>query len=340
MLNERQRTVLSALVDEYVASVQPVGSKVLVERYHLGFSSATVRSELQALEETGFVYQPHVSAGRIPTDSGYRAFVDDVMEAGLPGLTASEADRVRRYYASLEHEITDVLRETSALLSRLTSYVAVVAAPTLKRARLRRVSLVSLGERRALVLVVTDSGQVANRTVEFADDVAPEVLASVEEYLSRVLDGAFGDEAAHVKRNVEGVQGAEAAIALRALDEVLDCLAEADEDRVLTGGVAALLAHPEFSDPGVVRPLVGLLEDGISLLRVLSDLMRASDVEVRIGHENPVGPLECASFVAARYGKGDSGGIVGVIGPTRMDYRRAVAAVSTVSEAMSSALDS
>lgn len=340
MLNERRRTVLSALVDEYVASVQPVGSKVLVERYHLGFSSATVRSELQALEETGFVYQPHVSAGRIPTDSGYRAFVDDVVEAGVPWLATAESDRVRRYYASLEHELTDVLRETSVLLSRLTSYVAVVAAPTLKRARLRRVSLVPLSDRRALVLVVTDSGQVANRTVDFADDVSPDVLGRVEEYLSRVLDGAFGDGATSVRQEVEGMQGAEALIALRALDEVLDCLAEADQDRVLTGGVAALLAHPEFSDPGVVRPLVGLLEDGITLLRVLSDLMRSPDVEVRIGHENPVGALEHASFVAARYGEGDSGGIVGVIGPTRMDYRRAMGAVRTISDALSGALES
>lgn len=136
------------------------------------------------------------------------------------------------------------------------------------------------------------------------------------------------------------MQGAEALIALRALDEVLDCLAEADQDRVLTGGVAALLAHPEFSDPGVVRPLVGLLEDGITLLRVLSDLMRSPDVEVRIGHENPVGALEHASFVAARYGEGDSGGIVGVIGPTRMDYRRAMGAVRTISDALSGALES
>jgi len=340
MLNERRRTVLSAVVSEYVASVQPVGSRVLVERYHLGCSPATVRSELQALEETGLVYQPHVSAGRIPTDSGYRAFVDGVVEGGLPDLEASEADGVRRYYAALEHELTDVLRETSALLSRLTSYVAVVAAPTLKRARLRRVSLVPLGGRRALVLVVTDSGQVANRTVEFEQEVSAEVLARVEESLSRTLDGAFGDEAESVRRWAGGVPGVEAAIAVRALDEVLDCLAEADEDRVLTGGVAALLAHPEFSNPGVVRPLVGLLEDGIAMLRILSDLMRSPDVEVRIGHENPVGALEHASFVAARYGQGDSGGVVGVIGPTRMDYRRAVAAVRTVSDALSSALES
>jgi heat-inducible transcriptional repressor len=340
MLNERRRTVLSALVDEYIARVQPVGSKVLVERYHLGCSPATVRSELAALEETGFVFQPHTSAGRIPTDSGYRAYVDDVVAERTSGLAVQEAEGVRRYYATMEHELSELLRETSALLSRLTSYVAVVAAPTLRRARIRRVTLVPMGARRALVVVVTDSGQVANRTVEFGADVAPETLAAVEAYLSQTVEDAIGGEAEEAREAVGSIQGAEASIAVSVLDVVLDCLAEADEDRVLTGGVSALLAHPEFSDPAAVRPLVGLLEDGMSMLRVLTDVMRTPDVEVRIGRENPAAALEHASFVAARYGEGDSGGIIGVIGPTRMDYRRAVSAVRTVSETLTDTLES
>ena len=236
MLNERRRTVLSALVDEYIASVQPVGSKVLVERYHLGCSPATVRSELAALEETGLVFQPHVSAGRIPTDSGYRAYVDDVVGAGTQQLSTPEAEGVRRYYAELEHELTDVLRETSAMLSKLTSYVAVVAAPTLRRARIRRVTLVPLATRRALVVVVTDSGQVANRTIEFEGDVPAGALASVEAYLSRTLDGAMGGEAETVRSTVDGVPGHEAHIALRVLDVVLECLAEADEEHARRAG--------------------------------------------------------------------------------------------------------
>jgi heat-inducible transcriptional repressor len=340
MLSERRRLVLAALVNEYVASVQPVGSKVLVERYGLGCSAATVRSELAALEETGYVFQPHVSAGRVPTDTGYRAYVDDIVAPGSGALEVSEADGVRRFYAEAEHELTDILRETSVLLSRLTSYVAVVAAPTLRRARIVRVTLVSLGPRRASVVVVTDSGQVANRTIEFAEDVPADTLTSVEAYLGRTLSGAIGDGAADLRVAIDGVPGHEAAIALRALDVVLDCLAEADEDRVLTGGVSALLSHPEFNDPGMVRPLVGLLEDGLSMLKVLSDVMRAPAVEIRIGHENPVGALEHASFVAARYGQGDSGGIVGVIGPTRMDYRRAISTVRSVSDSLSDVLGS
>jgi heat-inducible transcriptional repressor len=339
MLNERRRTVLSALVNEYVASVQPVGSKVLVERYHLGCSPATVRSELAALEETGMLFQPHVSAGRIPTDTGYRAFVDGVVETGVPELDSSEADGVWRHYAQADHELGEVLRDTSALLSRLTSYVAVVAAPTITRARIRRVTLVPLAARRALVVVVTDSGQVANRTIEFESDVSADDLLRVETYLSQVLDGALGDEARTLRRTIDPSFDDRAGVARTVLDEVIDCLAEADEARVLTGGVSALLAHPEFNDPGAVRPVVGLLEDSLEMLRVLTDVMRSSEIAVRIGHENAVGALEHASFVAARYGDGETGGIVGVIGPTRMDYRRAISAVRTVSAALSDVLE-
>ncbi len=339
MLNDRQRSVLSAVVDEYVASVQPVGSKVLVQRYGLGCSPATVRSELAALEETGYVFQPHVSAGRIPTDSGYRAYVDDVVRPRVAGLPAPEVERIRRHYETVERELGEVLHETSTLLSRLTSYVAVVVAPTLRRARIRRVTLVPLTSRRALVVVVTDSGQVADRAMEFEADVTADELAAVEAYLSGTLDGAVGATAESARGRVAQMSGRESAIALRALDEVLDCLAEADADRVLTGGVAALLAHPEFSDPATVRPLLVLLEDGLSMLQVLTDVMRTPEVEVRIGHENPSVALGHTSFVAARYGDDEMGGVVGVIGPTRMDYRRAMAAVKTVSDTLSGVLD-
>jgi heat-inducible transcriptional repressor len=259
---------------------------------------------------------------------------------GRPGLVASEAEGVRCFYAEAEHELSDILRETSALLSQLTSYVAVVAAPTLRRARIRRVTVVPLGIRRAMAVVVTDSGQVANQTIEFGHDVSAAVLTSVEAYLSRTLDGAVGDDAETVRRTIEGVPGHEAGVALKTLDVVLACLAEADQDRVLTGGVSALLGHPEFSDPAAVRPLVGLLEDSLSMLKVLSDVMRTPDVDVRIGHENPATALEHASFIATRYGEGDAGGIIGVIGPTRMDYRRTMAAVRTVSDALTDVLES
>ncbi|MDI6712295.1 MAG: heat-inducible transcriptional repressor HrcA [Anaerosomatales bacterium] len=339
MLSERRRAVLAALVQEYVDTMQPVGSKALVERHGLGCSPATVRAELAALEESGHVVQPHVSSGRIPTDRGYRAFVDDVRERiGNGGLSSEEVERIHRVYETLELELDEVLRETSVLLSRFTNYVAVVAAPALRRARLKRVSVVPLAERRALVVVVTDSGQVADRMLELAEHVPENVLMEVERYLTGVLEDKIGEQVVDVRDGAGPGVDAFARTTIQVLDAVADCLREADEDRVVTGGVAALLSQPEFADPAAARPVVEALEDGITMLKILTDAARSRGVTVRIGHENPVEAFGSASVVASPYGRRGAMGVVGVIGPTRMHYPRAIGAVRAVADTLTEIL--
>jgi len=336
MLSDRRRTVLAALVQEYVRSAQPVASRHLVDRYDLRVSPATVRNELSMLEESGYVYQPHISAGRVPTETGYRAFVDEMMQSGdSSGLTADEVDAIHGQFVVLEHEVAEAMRETSVLLSRLTSYVAVVIAPALRRARIRRINLVWIADARAVVVVVTDSGRVADRSVELAEPVAAEQLAEVERVLNAVLEGKVGDD---VRAAMAGVGSCVPfRVAAQLIDEVLDCLLEADTDRVVTGGVPALLAQPEFADPRLVGPLLQLLEDGLATLQTLTGLMGAGDVAVRIGSENPTG-LDRLSVVTAHYDAGGADGVVGVIGPTRMNYPRAVSAVRAVADGLSEAL--
>jgi heat-inducible transcriptional repressor len=335
MLSDRRRSVLAALVQEYVRSAQPVASRQLVDRYDLKVSPATVRSELSVLEEGGLVFQPHVSAGRVPTDSGYRAFVDALLETGASqGLTAEEVEGVHDRYETLEHEVADAMRETSALLSRLTNYVAVAIAPALRRARIRRVNLVWIGQTRAVVVVVTDSGRVADRTCELIEPVTPAQLASVERLLDSSLEGRRGDEVRQTRGVLEAALEVPARVAAQLIDEVLDCMGETDTDRVATGGVATLLAQPEFADPRLVGPLLQLLEDGLATLQVLGAAVEVGDVVVRIGSENPAG-LDHLSVVTAAYDAGGAEGVVGVIGPTRMDYPRAVSAVRTVADGLS-----
>lgn len=338
MLSDRRRTVLAALVREYVRSAQPVASKHLVDRYDLRVSPATVRNELSVLEESGYVYQPHVSAGRVPTDSGYRAYVDAMMQSGdSAGLTADEVEAIHGQYVALEHEVAEAMRETSTLLSRLTSYVAVVIAPALRRARIRRINLVWIADSRAVVVVVTDSGRVADRSVELAEPVTAEQLAQVERVLNAVLEGKIGDDVRAAMAGAGPTSGIPFRVAAQLIDEVLDCLQEADTDRVVTGGFPALLAQPEFADPRLVGPLLQLLEDGLATLQSLTGLMGAGDVAVRIGAENPAG-LDRLSVVTAHYDAGGADGVVGVIGPTRMDYPRAVSAVRAVADGLSEAL--
>lgn len=335
MLNERRRRVLKALVEEYISSATPVGSKTLVERYELGCSPATVRNELSILEETGYVVQPHVSAGRMPTDTGYRDFVDRLLER----IVADETAPAALPFAS---EVDDLMRETSALLTRLTSSLAVVMAPSISLARVRRIDLLAMAPGRVLFVLITESGQVLNRHVEVPAQTAPERISEVEKSLNAALVGKRAADIVPVRDAIDTERGADGrtddSLMVLMIDQILDVLAEADKARLYHVGVPALLAQPEFHDAERARPLIECLEDGIALLEALNDAMENPGVRVRIGHENERAEFGSLSIVATHYGDGTSDGVVGVIGPTRMDYHRAIAAVKAVSEGLSDAL--
>ncbi len=337
MLNERRHRVLRALVEEYIESGQPIGSKHLVERYRLGCSPATVRNELAALEETGYVYQPHVSSGRVPTDTGYRAFVDDLVDSGAIATLRDEA-AIRRSRVELASELDGLMRQTSTLLSSLTHYVAVVLAPAFDLSRVRRVDLLSMGPRRALLVVITENGQVVNRTVELGHETTPEHLADVERALNAGLDGKRATEVRPLHEAVDTARPEDALLG-EIMEHVVACLEEADRDRLYHVGVPELLRLPEFSDAGMAVPLLSVLEDGLVLLEAFREVVRTGGLTIRIGRENRLTELGHMSLVATRYGSAQTDGMIGVIGPTRMDYSRAMAAVHCVAEGLTEALD-
>jgi heat-inducible transcriptional repressor len=334
MLNERRRQVLQALVAEYISSAQPVGSKSLVDRYELGCSPATVRNELAILEETGFVYQPHVSAGRVPTDSGYRTFVDELLEKGESLDVTNEVDGAL-FFRSVE--VDELMRETSSVLSELTDYMAVVVAPTVSLARIRRVDLLAMEPRRALLVLIPESGRIVERHVELAQDASPERLADIERSLNAALVGKRAVDVRPLRQAIDADHPGDAMVA-RIIEEIIDALEEADRDRLYHLGIPALLNQPEFHDAEAVRPLLLAIEDGIAMLETLAEVIATTGVTVRIGHENLREELDNVSLVATHYGMRDSDGIVGVIGPTRMNYLRAIAAVRAVAERLSDTL--
>ena len=334
MLNERRRRVLQALVEEYIASATPVGSKTLVNRYELGCSPATVRNELSILEETGFLMQPHVSAGRLPTDTGYRSFVDDLIERDGASADSEEGSANVVPKAS---EVDELMRETSLALTRLTDCLAVVLSPSVSLARVRQIDLLSMAPRRALMVLITESGQVVNRSIELAEETVPQRLHDVEAALNVAFDAKRAADIRTLRVALEAAHQDDTLVR-RVVDEILDALAEADRDRLYHVGVPALLAQPEFHDAARARPLIEFLEDGISVLEALSDALGNRELIVRIGHENRRAELGNVSIVAINYGVGSADGVVGVIGPTRMDYSRAMAAVRVVASGLSEAL--
>ncbi len=340
MLNDRRRRVLGALVEEYISSALPVGSKTLVARYELGCSPATVRNELSILEETGYVTQPHVSAGRIPTDTGYRSFVDELLERRGAGME-NDIPQTRLHAAA---EVDELMRETSAALTRLTSCLAVSVAPSVATARVKRIDLLSMAQRRALFVLITESGRVVNRSIELADETAPERLSEVERALNAALVGKRARDIRPLRDALELAEsgrhgdGRSDGVVGRVVDEILDALAEADRDRLYHVGVPALLAQPEFHDAERARPLIEFLEDGIAMLEALSDVLGHRGLVVRIGHENRQAELGNVSLVATNYGNDSADGVVGVIGPTRMDYNRAISAVRSMADGLEDVL--
>lgn len=325
MLSDRRQRVLCALIEEYVARAMPVGSRTLAERYHLGVSSATVRNDLSALEGAGFITQPHTSAGRIPTDAGYRAFVDELISSGIADEEDPHSEIVNELRSSAR-ELDALMEQTSAALMRLTDCLSIVVAPSVFSAHVRQFSLISLSNYSALAVIVAEDGQVLNRQISFAEEVLPDELASVQNLLNRVFAGKSPREF-RAACDVQALEALRDPLAQYVLDEVLACLRESDIGRVRRLGISSLMKKPEFSSSSSLLPLMKALEDESVLDDVFDARDEGIDVVVRIGEENSSEDLSGVSVIASAYGRGDGEGIVAVVGPTRMDYSRVIRAV-------------
>lgn len=329
-LGDRRARILQALVSHYVTSGEPVGSKTLVERYRLQVSPATVRNELAALEDAGLIYQPHTSAGRIPTDSGYRYYVD--RWSGDGRLPQREAKQVEKFFGEPRWELEDALRETATLLSTLTDHAALVFAPALDRSTIRHVDLVFLPGDRAMVVVIADTGRVENHVVRIPPGLDDVQLTQAADMLNRSLVGKPLDQVSRLmleelQRLPLELRDLVAAVAGTLANE----LARHAGERVFLEGTSNIVDEHKFADLETVRQVIEALEHRRLLLEVLADAISVESVSVRIGAENPMEEMQACTIVAATYGaEGTALGSLGVVGPTRMDYRRTIAAVHEV----------
>ncbi len=331
-LDERKAAILRAIVSHYVNSGEPVGSKTLVDRYGLGVSPATVRNEMGALEDAGFIFQPHTSAGRIPTDIGYRYFVDAwAHEANLP---PGDSRAVRRFFGEPRWELEDALRETATLLSNLTHHAAVVFAPALDKSVVRRLELVRLSGDRVMLLLVTDTGRVENLlfTVSDVDDVH---IDQTMEMLNRFVDGVpLHSAASTLGSSVERLPLELRDLARSVAGAIEKEMAE-DPERVFLEGTSNIVDETKFADIETVREVVGALEHRRVMLEVLADALSSPSVSVKIGAENTQEGMRFCSVITASYGaEGLPLGSLGVVGPTRMDYQQTIAAVHEVASSL------
>jgi heat-inducible transcriptional repressor len=321
MLSDRRQLVLRALIEEYIAFALPVGSRTLVERYHLGYSPATIRNELSQLEEEGYLEQPHTSAGRIPTDHGYRAFVDELLESIDESVDDASIAEIRK----AAKEVDDLFEKTSLALTRLTDCLSFVVPPRLLSVRIQTVKLVQLTDHRAILIVITEDGQVLDRHLEFADVLDPLKLHGAQERLNDILAGKSLSKDAHELLRL--IDRSSDPLLRSLLTELRSCIAEHRDKRPYTLGMANLMAQPEFRASANLLPVLAELEEDTVLLHVLDETLNQDRPVVRIGHENGCAGLAGVSLVASRFGEGDQMGLVAILGPTRMNYSQVLRAV-------------
>jgi heat-inducible transcriptional repressor len=323
-LDVRKAAILEAVVSEYISSAQPVGSQHVAEATGLNVSSATIRSEMVALEHEGYLVQPHTSAGRVPTDKGYRFFVDQLTEPGVLG--PAQRQKVSRFFEQVHGEMEEMLERTSGLLSELTSYASVVLSPGHESAAVRSVQLVGLGPRLALVVAVLGDGAVEKRSLDLGEDVPEEVLAGAAARLQLAAQGRPLSELAGSLPSGDAAVDRVAALAAAALRD----LASYEHDRVFVGGPSKLAAA--FDAVDTVRSVLSILEQQLVVVSLLRDVLERG-LSVAIGTEHGYEPLaSCAVVVAPVSVDGHDAGAVGLLGPTRMNYPHALAAARVVGE--------
>ncbi|MBW3536470.1 MAG: heat-inducible transcriptional repressor HrcA [Actinobacteria bacterium] len=323
MLDDRKSAILRAVVEEYIATADPVGSARVARASEVAVSPATVRNEMAVLEREGYLIQPHTSAGRIPTDKGYRYFVDQL--SGPASLDPSKRHQVRQFFAKAHGELEQMLADTSQLLSGLTDYAAVVLGPSHDVAVVRSVQVVGLAPRVGLVVAVLSNGVVERRQVDFDEDVSDDRLTRISAHLSATLVGHTFADSQETRSMGESKDDSIAKLAMSALLGGQD----ADSDHVFVGGVSRMAQAFEAVD--TVRRVLRTLEQQYVVVGLLRDLMDRG-VSVAIGAEHGVQQLAECSIVVAPYDvEGEQLGTIGVLGPTRMHYPEALSAVAVVS---------
>lgn len=338
MVEDRRLAVLRAIVEDYVATNEPVGSKALVERHQLGVSPATVRNDMAALEDDGLIAQPHTSAGRIPTEKGYRLFVDRLSQ--VRALSIAE----RRAFTTLLEgaiDLDDVVRRSVRLLAQLTQQVAIVQYPILSRSTVRHIEVVALTPTRLLVVLILSTGRVEQRVIELPEAADDDLLVLLRSRVNRAVVGKRLTEAtenlANLPEMFEEEQRTPVSIAVAALMSAMSD--HRSDERVVVGGTANLAQFGDGFETSV-KPLLEALEEHVVLLKLLGEATSPSMLTVRIGSEVAYDGLDGTSVVATGYGTAaETFGTLGIVGPTRMDYPGTMGSVRAVARYLSQIIE-
>lgn len=336
MLTERQQMILVAIVDNYIQLAEPVGSRTISKREDIGFSSATIRNEMADLEEMGYLEQPHTSAGRIPSNKGYRFYVDHLVRDPL--RNTQEVHRIRRLFADQFFEFEQVMNHAANILSSITNYTSFVMGQEINHTRLKTIQLIPLNDHSAVLIMVTDKGKVESKTVIIPEGINRDDLEKIVNYLNTRLQGTSMVE---LRSRLQNEVAVEIQRYMQDYEQILQVLEDTfnkeRDEQVFMKGTTNILMQPEFRDMKKVREILNLFERNEVLIRILGS--RKDGIEVRIGTENHEQAISNCSVITATYHFDDKPvGTVGILGPTRMEYAKVISILHSLSGNMTRVL--
>lgn len=331
-LNDRKRAILRSIIDNYIQSAQPVGSRTIARKHELGLGSATIRNEMADLEELGYITQPHTSAGRIPSDKGYRFYVDHLMQ--IHSLAQDEMTRIQKAMNERIEEINQLIKRASIIVSDVTGYTAVIMAPRITKDVIRSIQLINLDEKTILVIVVAGGGIVKNKLVRHDRFIDETVLSKLSQAFNKILSGQSVE---HFQENeihnlAKEVQISENVITAL-LEAVGECVRKIESTEIYLDGITNILNYPEFSNLLKAREILDLLKEEEVVADLIKSSARKRRFNFKIGSENEIDELKDLSVITTVYGVEDKNvGIIGVIGPTRMTYSKVVSSIQYIKE--------
>lgn len=333
-MDERKQNVLRAIIMDYINTAEPVGSRTIAKKYNLGVSSATIRNEMSDLEELGLIEQPHTSAGRVPSDKGYRYYVDFLMDEG--SLVSGEKDAIQMFFADRLRRLDQLYRDTCKVLSELSPYVTMIMTPTKSTGALEQLQLISVTPFQAVLVVVTDVGLVHHRTVDFPVPVSEERVREINGVLLKKLKGhSIEDVNTTLMKEISGELQQEMDIVDGIFELMSDAVKESGEEKVFLEGTLKILNQPEFKDVDKVKDVLSFLQQET----ILKELLHGKDsngTSFTIGGELRHGGINQCSMVTCTYSiNGNTMGNIGILGPTRMEYAKSASLIQTVAKELS-----
>lgn len=327
ILDERKKSILRAIVEDYIYSGEPVGSRTISRHYDLGISSATIRNDMSDLEELGYLVQPHTSAGRIPSEKGYRLYVDQLMR--LSEMSIEEVHSIKQNMEMKIVEMDRLIRQTSLVLSLITDYVSLVTTPNFTQSALKAIQVVPLEKGKALVVAVAEAGAVRNALINIPTNVTPDFLINLSTVLNTKLSGTTIREIdAELINNIKNTVRVSDEILIPVLEGVLTCVEMIVNTEVYTEGVANIFKYHEFNNIMRARDLFNIMDERKVIQRLMNPIDSNERISVHIGSENAIDGINDCALITANYCV-DSKlmGSIGIIGPTRMNYKKVIPAI-------------